>query len=351
MKVADYVSRWPDADQMMWATLCASGSPLEDSGSLASVRETTRLSLAARYWEWIRWTSEHDPAALKASPVDRVTLNRLQCFLASKAHVRPMTRLAFVDALLRVVSAAAPQTDWSPHFALKTRLKRVAGRGDPTRKSGRVMSSEVLFDLGLTIAEEAAANDPLRHAHLLDLRDGTIIAFLALVPVRRRTLAELSLGSSLHVTPDRVHLIASADMMKSGRPWETDIPALVEPVLRAYLDRARPALLARRKSALAEDAVWLDQNGHRMSVDYIGMRVRFRARKHLGVSVSPHLFRDAAATTLARMSPQSAQIIPAVLSHQSISTADRHYQHAQSIEAGRDYAALIHERRKNARRS
>ena len=55
----------------------------------------------------------------------------------------------------------------------------------------------------------------------------------------------------------------------------------------------------------------------------------------------PHFFRDAAATTLAQISPESARLIRPILAHSGFGTAERHYIHAGSIEAGRDYAAVI----------
>lgn len=61
----------------------------------------------------------------------------------------------------------------------------------------------------------------------------------------------------------------------------------------------------------------------------------------LGLRVPPHFFRDAAATTLARGSPQAAAQIRPVLAHTSSKTAERHYNHATTLEAGRNYAAVI----------
>lgn len=60
-----------------------------------------------------------------------------------------------------------------------------------------------------------------------------------------------------------------------------------------------------------------------------------------GRGISPHFFRDAAATTLARMSSESARLISPVLAHSGFRTAERHYIHARTIDAGLDYASLI----------
>lgn len=78
-----------------------------------------------------------------------------------------------------------------------------------------------------------------------------------------------------------------------------------------------------------------------MKQDYIGSRIGDLTLKLTGKRVSPHLFRDCAATTLARLSPESARLIRPVLSHSGFRTAERHYIHAQTIDAGRDYAAVV----------
>ena len=56
---------------------------------------------------------------------------------------------------------------------------------------------------------------------------------------------------------------------------------------------------------------------------------------------SVHHAQDAAATTLSWISPESARLIGPVLAHSGSRTAERHYIHAQTIDAGRDYASLI----------
>ncbi len=47
------------------------------------------------------------------------------------------------------------------------------------------------------------------------------------------------------------------------------------------------------------------------------------------------------ATALTRLSPESARLIRPVLAHSGFRTAEQHYIHAQTIDAGRDYAAVV----------
>ena len=82
-----------------------------------------------------------------------------------------------------------------------------------------------------------------------------------------------------------------------------------------------------------------------MSENYVGSRIGGATLRTTGVQVPPHFFRDAAATTLTRISPQAARLIPSVLGHKGPGTAERHYNHARTVEAGRDYATLIARRK------
>ena len=128
-------------------------------------------------------------------------------------------------------------------------------------------------------------------------------------------------------------------MTKNGVPWEATVPPLITPLLRRYIDEVRPFFLARGDAAHAR--LWTDSKGRPLQPGYLAERIAKATRDMLGVSMSPHLFRDAAATSLARLSPQDAKLIRALLGHQSFGIAERHYIQASMIEAGRDYAAVI----------
>src|SRR5207245_1761524 len=73
---------------------------------------------------------------------------------------------------------------------------------------------EHLYSLGIRLMDRAGAKADtakrISNAHALQYRDGLIIALLALVPLRSRTLAALRIGK---------HLVKSGDL------WALDIPA------------------------------------------------------------------------------------------------------------------------------
>jgi hypothetical protein len=78
-------------------------------------------------------------------------------------------------------------------------------------------------------------------------------------------------------------------------------------------------------------------------------RIMALTREAFGHSVHPHLFRDSAATSIACEDPAHVYITKSILGHSTLRTSERHYNHAQSLEATRCYQARILELREPAR--
>ncbi len=333
------LSEWPGADRMMWEALRKEAGPLDVPGGLAHLRQTSRNTLEVQYSRWLKWLLVTDPKALSLPPAERATLSRLQSWLEALRHTKPMSQHMFVGSVLKVLKEAAPEQDWTMQLRLLAGLKRAAGRGDPARKSGRVLSSAVLLKAGQSHADLDADTIPNQLKRMICQRDGTMIALLSVLPMRRRAFCELALGQSIHVSATEIMISLSEEMTKTGVPWEVIVPKQIEPTLRRYIEEVRPALLVRGDQD--HDVLWVGKKGEVMSANYIGSRIGTLTLKLTGKRVPPHFFRDAAATTLARISPKSAQLIRPVLAHAGFKTAERHYIHAQTIDAGRDYASLI----------
>lgn len=246
---------WPPTDRALWDRIFREGDLLDDQGPLAHLRLTSRETLANGYGRWLAWLRDTQPDALKDPPATRVTLERLEAWLTDLAHTAPMSRLFFVDRVLRVMQVGFPDQNWSRHKQLQLHLKR------------------------------------------------------------------------------------RAELTKTGVPWESVVPEPVLPSLHRYLTEARPLLLVRGPGGYPD--FWIDRNGLPLSYGMIAVAVANATEAMLGIRGPPHFFRDAAATTLARGSPQAAAQIRPVLAHTSSKTAERYYNHATTLEAGRDYAAVV----------
>ena len=334
---------WPAADRAMWDALVQQGGLLDDEGPLAHVRESTRVIIQRRYARWLGWLNEVDPEQLLVSPQDRATPERLLAWLDSMAALSPSTKSAFLDAPVRVLRLAAPHLDREAQLRVRRIAEQRVRRSTSLRKVGRVVSSAKLLEAGLELAGPLAdaASTPLEAAKRR--RDGTMVALLALMPMRRRAFAALELGRSVLVEGARIDIVLSETMTKNGALWEAPVPEVIASPLRRYIDEVRPFLMARGTGW--HNLLWTDGRGAPLEPGYLAMRIVNATRTLIGVNVSPHLFRDAAATSLARLSPQHAQLIRPLLGHQSFGVAERHYIQASMIEAGRDYAAVIEQLR------
>lgn len=263
-----------------------------------------------------------EPKALDVAPAESA-MECLRDWLNDLSRVRAQTHLCYLASVLRVLSKAEPHLKWEAHHQLVARLRRSAGTGDPSSKVGRIFDSGELLQLGLDYARSHEKQRPTPLERATRFRTGTMIAILAVMPLRRKTFCGLQLGSSIIVEPDRILISALGEMMKRGNTWEAEVPDIVLPTLRHYLSEVRPWLMARNDEEHA--CLWVNDRGRPYVPTDLSNRIAWATRDILGTRVSAYLFRDAAATTLASHAPQSASMIAPPLGHTSLETTDRHY--------------------------
>lgn len=139
--------------------------------------------------------------------------------------------------------------------------------------------------------------------------------------------------------PSKIVIALTGDMTKTDKEWEAAAPLSLETRLRAYLDTVRPWLM--RRTVETHQMLWVGRMGKPLAYGTMKNSIPMVTKRELQVSISPHLFRDAAATTLARQSPADTRLIRPLLGHSSDRIAEKHYNHAKRIEAGRNYAKLL----------
>ena len=250
-----------------------------------------------------------------------------------------MTRLMLIDGVLRILKDVEPGLDWTAQERLRKILRNAARHQHGARKIGRILSSATLLTAGLTLAGPEADRATTGLEAAKRRRDGAMVAFLALMPIRKRAFVELDLTRSVEVSSSGITIHLADDMTKNGHPWNARVPDRLEPVLRRYLEEVRPWFLAR--GGQCHDVVWVMDRGTPYATGYFHIKLSDVTERATGVRVPPHFFRDAAATSLSRLSPKDARLIRPLLGHVSYGVAERHYIQAMTIEAGRDYAAVL----------
>jgi integrase/recombinase XerD len=199
----------------------------------------------------------------------------------------------------------------------------------------------VLFDLGMKLMAEwqsRKGHDPRLNA--MDYRDGLMIAFLALCPIRVANLAAMRIGRHLLFDSGAPRVRFEAAEMKGRRALEFNFPATLLERLEFYLERVHPKLFA---GPLDAPPLWpsLARRQPQMTPHGIYKRLTSVTQKHLSTVLSPHLFRDAAATFIAELAPEHARMAAAVLQHRSFGTTTRHYVHGQQHLAARKYQLAV----------
>jgi len=87
--------------------------------------------------------------------------------------------------------------------------------------------------------------------------------------------------------------------------------------------------------------VWLGNRGRGLSCQHAYGRIVAHTQAAFGQPVNPHLFRDAAATTIACGRPEQVRLVVPLLGHYSLATTERHYNLARTTEAATAWHDLL----------
>jgi integrase/recombinase XerD len=332
------VDDWPDSDQVAWMNAIRVDHVLDDPGPASHWSPATIHKNRRGYGRWLTFLRGQKLVGPDQDPAGRVTRTAVGQYLAllESQDLAPYTVVARIDELRAVMAVMAPGQDWRWLTKFATRLRRQAR--PVTDKRSRLVPTGDLFELGLSLME-TTENEPgsNRVRQAVQYRDGLMIAFLAARPVRLSNLASMRLGTQIIQQRDGWALVFEAHEMKGRQPYEVRFPQGLEDALETYLEKWRPLLLRGQEA----DRLWITKDGRPMKPKAAYDRITKVTLRTLGKSLNPHLFRDCAATSIALDDPEHVRIIPSVLGHSSLSTSEKHYNQARSLEAGRRYQSAI----------
>ena len=327
---------WPAADLHDWEQARRPGDVVDEGGPASHWSGRTAAQMRVNYGCWLGWLAARGHLVPDEKPQARATPERIGAYIAELTTVMaPRSverRITFLVQTLRVM---VPGMDLA---GLRRRAATLNATAVPVRdKRARLVPVPVLIDAGIGLiaaAERGTFSDLERAAHF---RDGLMIAFLALRPVRLGNLAGMRLGQQVLIDRGAVSVAFSAGEVKNRQPLEFPWPApLLEP-LQTYLERYRPRLLDGQSHA----ALWVSHRGATFTPKQCQYWLGKRTRSTLGQPVGPHLFRDCAATTIALLAPKEARIISSILGHEDPQVAARHYNHAGALVAAQAHQARV----------
>jgi integrase len=336
MKRAD----WPDRDRRLWSDALAPADPFsEGGGTRAAHRPLSNRNVERGYGRWLTFLLRRGLLTYGGDPADRITVGSVRDYVGEIEGLgnKASTILARLEELTEMAKVLGPQRNWK--FIARV-VARVRARSDPTSsKRSRLVGADELLALGLQLMERASEKaTPLRAA--IAFRDGLIIAFLALRSLRRRNLSELTLDRDLLRTGVGWTIMLPPSATKTHVTLEYTWPESLNAALESYLALHRPVLMARRGRwyGTTGNRLWVSSDGSPFTEMGIYDRIIKLTRAAFGRSINPHLFRDAAATTVAIHDPVHVCAVAPLLGHRTFATTERHYIQAQSLEAHREFA-------------
>jgi integrase/recombinase XerD len=334
---------WPEADCAAWDSLFIVGDLFDDVGPCQDWSEGSRAIRRQSYGQWLSFICRTDSLALGVAPCERITLERVKAFVGEcRERLAPHTVKTHVVNLYVLAKAMAPEMDWA---WLNTAAKRLTNKANKRcLPPPHPIDAREIFQWSLLYMKDTAADDRLSaKKRAIHFRQALLIGFLMAWPVRRRTLLAMRVGHHVRPTTDGFTVAFDPEDMKDTKARDVKMQKdLVDP-MRAYLDIYRPILLAGSKT----DAFWTNQYGNGLTPDGLSSYLPEITKSRLNVALRPHAFRHIAATTIAELDPEHANIISDILGHATLDMAYKHYNRAMGISSCNALQALVEEIRQS----
>jgi integrase len=328
--------QWPAADRDLWHAATNGNDPFsEATGTRLAVTSKKQYMFAWR--RFLGFLAIADQSALALSAGERLTKARIRAFSDHLAKTNiPRSVAIQVDALYKAARIMMPEMDLLWFKSMKARLHSAAPL---KRASGPLVTSLQIFEVGQRLMDDhdPKSEDPFTLAHAIRYRDGLLISLLAFLPLRRKNLASLEIDRHLIGEGKNRTILIPAAETKNRTPIEFELPELLLPYLDAYLRIVRPRIL---KGAACK-VLWVSPKGGPLRAGAIAELVSKHTAAELGIRLTPHDARDAAATTWALTAPGQIMISRDLLSHSDLRTTEKHYNRANGVKASRSLAKLL----------
>jgi integrase/recombinase XerD len=331
------LAEWPEMDRAAWTVAVRQGNLLDGQGPAAHWRPKTQKSVIAAYGRFLTFLERQGWLERSVGPETRLTPDRLRAYIAELVEtVFSVTVSGRITNLAEALRVMTPGTEF---LYLNRARRRLKVRAQPVRnKRSRIVPIRDLLRLGLDLIERAETGTFARELwRACVYRDGVMILILCSRPIRRDNLAGMRLGKELTKFDGAYALALPETETKNHRPYDRSLDAELTPFIDRYLEHFRPILLG----ASLSDRVWISCRGLAMSGDSIYGKICDHTQRAFGHSISPHLFRDCAMTSLADEDPEHVWLGMSLLHHADPRIAEQHYDHALVSDAVRQYQSYI----------
>jgi len=334
-----YVDEWPEADRLAWQDACRPTHRLKKGGSASHLALVSQEDVAKRYGLFLGFLKLAGRLDKKAAAAAQVTPANVEADMADLTNrkVGSVTTWNCISKLRRAAKLLSPKTDFNWLGEIDKDLALVM---EPKSKLDRLVLTEQLVEAGLTLMTEATNYTKAKFVRARGIRNGLMIALLALCPIRRKNFAALEIGKTFRQVKGRWWITLSGRDTKMRSPEERPVAEWMNPYIELYLNEARPVLLDPLQPPT--DVLWISSNtGESMSARDVGVLITHTTEQTIGIGISPHLFRTADATTAAEARGDMPHLASALLGHKHPRITEEHYNRASSLNAGKRYAEVV----------
>ena len=327
---------WPEVDKQMWTDAISNDDPFIGAAG-ARLAKATQHKYLMGWRRFLGFLKITEPDALEIDPPKRLGIDRVRRFVEHLRETNTPHSVAIqIDSLYGAARTMMPDEDWIWLLTIKTRLYSAAPYGNPARP---VITSVQLVDLGVELMEECAitASAPVTMADAVKYRDGLMIALWGYVPLRHKNYAALEIGSNVIEEGDHWFVVIPPEETKTNTYLEFQIPEALHGQFMNYLNLVRPRMIRIPGCK----ALWVSPKGGALSYSAAGPVITRHSTKRLGIRVTPHDARDAAATTWAIAAPEQIGVSRDLLGHADLRTTTKYYNRAKGLEASRAHGRVI----------
>ncbi len=319
---------WPANERATWLAHFDPAAPdrltrWAMKGELPWVRET-QYNCASIYSRYLACMRAHGLP-------DAVTREGVRKFIteAEGRGVVARTVAGYIKGLHSMMHVLYPEKDAEFRWLMDTywRIHAVAKR-QPKKKSinKRRYTSQDLYRLGAQLVLAGFERSEVDWASAKLVRDGLWLLLGATNPERCRALEAIKL-SDLDLSAEGIKFSAAS------RKPKTEASRRITEVIRGVLDVWLKVY--RAHFSPDHDHLWIVRDGGPARWGTMTAAMRSVTKKHLGIAVSPHRFRDAAATYIVENMPEQANLASKILGHKNSNTTAEYTETATQLTASR----------------
>lgn len=335
-------NRIPETDLQALRAAYEHGDIFDDTrGAGAHLAPATQKMILTTYRRWLGFLGDEE---LAAPPADRITREQVRCYVEHlRAELRPASLAINLNGLLSAAHFMDPERDWS---WLKSIAARLSSCPNPIDRFSVLIPGWTTLDYGIDLMDAALVlPGSHRKRRMIQHRDGLLLAILSLWPIRRRSVAALTISRHLEFDEGGVNIRLHSQDTKSKRPECCRLHERLVPYLNRYLAEIRPQFPGSDR----HDSLWASYNACPLRPGGLYDIVRKHTGRGFGKPMGLHDFRRAAATFLAIDAPELIGLIPGVLQHAKPEVSEQHYNLAKSIGASRRHVAAMQRMRDELR--